>query len=82
LYALGSLWTCGTLWPRITLGTGVSPASSKRERDAKYQDGKNLHDGACAVCTLRHRRAVSISVSVAPLLRAHASAAPTVYFAT
>ena len=61
LYALGTLWTRGTLWPRITFGTGVSPASTEREGNANYQNGENLHDGPCAVCTLRHRRAVSIS---------------------
>jgi hypothetical protein len=36
----------------------------------------------CAVCTLRQRRAISISASVAPLLRAHDSATAIVYFAT
>jgi hypothetical protein len=82
LYALGTLWAGGTLWPRIALGTGVSPTSSERKRNTNYQDGENFHNGPCAVCTLTQCRAASISASVAPLLRAHASAAGSVYFAT
>jgi hypothetical protein len=82
LYALRTLWTSGTLRPGIALGTGIFPAGREGEWNANYQNGENFHDGPCAVCTLMHCRAVSISASEAPLLRAHASAVASVYFAT
>ena len=43
---------------------------------------RKVHSFPCAVCTLRQCLAVSISASVAPLLRAHASAEAAVYLAT
>jgi hypothetical protein len=35
LYALRTLRTCGSLWPWVTFGTGVSPASCERKRKAE-----------------------------------------------
>ena len=44
LNPLCPLWTCGALRPRVSLGTWIPPAGSKRQRHSDKQDRDNSHE--------------------------------------
>jgi hypothetical protein len=63
LYALSTLWASGTLWTESPLGPGSLPQAAS-ESETPIVRMEKIHDGPCAVCTLRQCRAVSISACV------------------